>query len=163
MRDIVAALLAAMLILVSLSLATSLHWDRLRRNRRRGEMASRGQTILAEIPAETGLKFFTEDAGAFHYGDLTIRKKTIRAVQVLINGIPIASSVVPSYTGVITASLDILENRPDGLARDRWDVSIETEAETILIQCGAIRERISQELARRIFGAVKIAMESEHQ
>ena len=62
---------------------------------------------------------------------------------------------------MITAPLDVLENRPDGLARDRWDVSIETEAETILIQCGAIRERISQELARRIFGAIKIAMESE--
>ena len=161
MRDVVAAVLAVMLVIVALSLATSLHWDRLRRNRRRREVAARGQTILAEIPTETGLTFFTQDANAFHYGDRAIPKTTIRAARVLINGAPIAATVAPSYAGVSTAPLDALEDRPEGLARDRWDVSIETGGETILIPCGAIRERISQELARRVFRAVKSAIESE--
>ena len=46
------------------------------------------------------------------------------------------------------------EDRPDGIARDRWDVAIETVRGTILIECGAIRERVSQELARAVFAAV---------
>ena len=44
---------------------------------------------------------------------------------------------------------------PDGIARDRWDVAIETVQGTILVECGAVRERVSQELARKIFDAVK--------
>jgi hypothetical protein len=39
--------------------------------------------------------------------------------------------------------------------RDRWDVAIESLTETVLVECGAIRERISQELARAVFDAVR--------
>ena len=47
------------------------------------------------------------------------------------------------------------EDRPEGIARDRWDVAIETADGTALVECGAIRERVSQELARAVFDAVK--------
>ena len=47
------------------------------------------------------------------------------------------------------------EDRPEGIARDRWDVAIETVTGTTLVECGAIRERVSQELARAVFDAVK--------
>ena len=51
------------------------------------------------------------------------------------------------------------DDRPEGIARDRWDVAIETEAGMLLVECGAIRERVSQELARAIFDAVKQEIE----
>ena len=51
------------------------------------------------------------------------------------------------------------EDRPDGIARDRWDVAVETIAGTVLIECGAIRERVSQELARAVFEAVRSDVE----
>lgn len=53
-----------------------------------------------------------------------------------------------------------IEDRPDGLARDRWDVALETFGGTVLVECGAIRERVSQDLARTIFEAVKREMEA---
>src|SRR5438067_5478841 len=42
-----------------------------------------------------------------------------------------------------------------GIARDRWDVAIERADGVMLVECGAIRERVSQELARAVFDAVK--------
>jgi hypothetical protein len=53
----------------------------------------------------------------------------------------------------------VIDDRPEGIARDRWDVAIETVTGTVLVECGAIRERVSQELARAVFDAVKRAVE----
>jgi hypothetical protein len=53
----------------------------------------------------------------------------------------------------------VIDDRPEGIARDRWDVAIETLAGTTLVECGAIRERVSQELARAVFDAVKRELE----
>ena len=55
---------------------------------------------------------------------------------------------------------EVVETHLEGFARDRWDVAIDTTDTTLLIPCGAIRERISQELARRIFTAVKTVIET---
>jgi hypothetical protein len=55
------------------------------------------------------------------------------------------------------------EDRPEGIARDRWDVAIETinpQQGTILVECGAVRERVSQELARRAFDAVRTDLQN---
>jgi hypothetical protein len=38
-------------------------------------------------------------------------------------------------------------------------VAVETLAGTTLIECGAIRERVSQELARTVFDAIKADLE----
>ena len=59
-----------------------------------------------------------------------------------------------------TSSGTSFEDRPDGIARDRWDVALETVTGTVLVECGAIRERVSQELARTVFDAVKLELEA---
>jgi hypothetical protein len=55
------------------------------------------------------------------------------------------------------------DDRPEGIARDRWDVAIETVKGTVLVECGAIRERVSQELARAVFDAVKRDVERRNE
>ena len=81
------------------------------------------------------------------------------AVRVLINGSPIAAVVSPRWQSAGIGQPTAFEDRPDGIARDRWDVAIETVNGTILVECGAIRERVSQELARKIFDAVRATIQ----
>ena len=95
---------------------------------------------------------------AFYYGERSIDKDLIAAVRVLINGAPIAA-YVSRRTAAPHAAPTAFEDRPEGIARDRWDVAIEAVTGTMLVQCGAIRERVSQELARAVFDAVKRDME----
>ena len=57
---------------------------------------------------------------------------------------------------------DLIDTRPEGIARDRWDVAIETVTGTVLVECGSIRERVSQELARSVFEAVKREIEERN-
>ena len=58
------------------------------------------------------------------------------------------------YPGTDPAPDGIVE----GIARDRWDVAVETTDGLVLVECGSIRERVSQELARAIYDAVKRAI-----
>ena len=91
-------------------------------------------------------------------------------MRVLINGAPIAAWVsqrskeTPASRRAAelegdAAAAAIIDDRPEGIARDRWDVVIDTLAGTIVVECGAIRERVSQELARAVFDAVKRELE----
>jgi hypothetical protein len=162
MRDAVAALVASALIFFALSLLTSLHFYRKRqRTVREGELA-RGRTIIVELPTDPELTLFTEDADHFYYGATPIDKNEIVAVRVLINGSPIAAFVSPRWASAQHLQPTAFDDRPDGIARDRWDVAIETvnqQQATILVECGAVRERVSQELARKVFDAVKADLE----
>ena len=159
MRDFVAALVAAALIFAALSLLTTLHFYRKRhRAARDGELA-RGRTIVAELPTDPELTLFTEDTEHFYYGTTAIDKGEIMAVRVLINGSPIAAFVPPRWSSVEQRQPTAFEDRPEGIARDRWDVAIETVNGMVLVECGAVRERVSQELARNIFDAVKRDLE----
>jgi hypothetical protein len=155
MRDLIAGLVALGLLLVAASLATTLHFYRRRRQRFRDSELAQGRTIIAEIPASDDLALFAEDDTHFHYGGQAIDKDTVTAVRVLINGSPIAAAVSRRATSNHPTSVTTFEDRPEGIARDRWDVAIETTSGVILIECGAIRERVSQELARAVFDAVK--------
>jgi hypothetical protein len=160
MRDLVAAIVALLLLAAAGSLATTLHVYRRRRQRARDDERARGRSIVAELPVGDELVLFTESADRFHYGDDSIDKASIVAVRVLINGAPIASYVSRRHAaegavGPPTA----FEDRPEGIARDRWDVAIECTARTVLVECGAIRERVSQELARAIYDRVKNELE----
>jgi len=159
MRDVLAGVIAVALLLVAASLATTLQG--FRRRRRRAHEAERelGRRPIAEIPAADDLVLFTEDATCFHYGERAIEKDAIVAVRVLINGSPIAACVSRRADPRTAAAPTSFEDRPDGIARDRWDVAIETAAGTTLVECGAIRERVSQELARAVFDAVKAELE----
>ena len=165
MRDAVAALVAAALIFLALSLLTSLHFYRKRHRKAREDEVARGRTIVVELPTDPELTLFTEDAEHFYYGATPIDKNEIMAVRVLINGSPIASFVSPRWEPAQHLQATAFDDRPEGIARDRWDVAIETvnaqrpQEGTILVECGAVRERVSQELARKVFDAVKADLE----
>ena len=162
MRDAVAALIAAALIFFALSLLTSLHFYRKRHRAAREEEVARGRTIIVELPTDPELTLFTEDAEHFYYGAIPIDKNEIMAVRVLINGSPIAAFVSPRWESAQRVQPTSFEDRPEGIARDRWDVAIETanaQQGTVLVECGAVRERVSQELARKVFDAVKADLE----
>src|SRR5215203_3131111 len=160
MRDAVAALVAAALIFFALSLLTSLHFYRKRQRSLRDDELARGRTIVVELPTDPELTLVTEDAEHFYYGATAIDKDDIMAVRVLINGSPIAAFVTPRWESAQRLQPTAFEDRPEGIARDRWDVAIETATGTILVECGAVRERVSQELARKVFDAVKADMEA---
>jgi hypothetical protein len=159
MRDLFAAVAALLLLAAAASLATTLQAYRRRRLRARDSERALGRRIIAEIPAGDDLVLFSEDASRFYYGEQSIDKDLIAAVRVLINGAPIAACVSTRHPESADRQPTSFDDRPDGIARDRWDVALETVTGTILVQCGAIRERVSQELARTVFDAVKRELE----
>jgi hypothetical protein len=158
-RDLIAAIVATALFLGALSLATTLTFYRKRRRQTRDGEQARGRRIIAEIPGEDDLRLFSEDDRQFHYGDKTVDKDRIAAVRVLINGSPIAAYVAKRFATTAALQATSFEDRPEGIARDRWDVAIERPDGVLLVECGAIRERVSQELARAVFDAVKRELE----
>src|SRR5688572_28858776 len=155
MRDLIAGIVALLLLLVALSLATTLRAYRRRRQRARDSERALGRTVIAELPTADELVLVSEDDHRFYYGERTIDKDLIAAVRVLINGSPIAAYVSRRHATGVALQATRFEDHPDGIARDRWDVAVETLAGTVLIECGAIRERVSQELARPVFDAIK--------
>jgi hypothetical protein len=159
MRDLVAAVVAILLVLVALSLATTLQAYRRRRERSRDEERALGRRIVAEIPGDADLRIFSEDEVRFYYRETSIDKDLIAAVRVLINGTPIAAYESTRHSRAASRQPTSFADRPEGIARDRWDVAIETVTGTTLVECGAIRERVSQELARTVFDAVQADME----
>jgi hypothetical protein len=162
MRDLVAGVIAIALLLVAASLATTLRIFRKRRMRARAAERERGRVVIAEIPAADDLVLVSEDPDAFHYGDRVILKASIAAARVLINGAPIAAVLSTRHASAAALHPTSFEDRPEGIARDRWDVALETTAGTVLVECGAIRERVSQELARAVFEAVKRDVEARN-
>ena len=159
MRDAFAALVAVALLVVAASLGTTLQAFRRRRLRARDSERALGRAIIAEIPADDDLRLFSEDAKRFYYGDESVDKDLIVAARVLINGSPIAAYVSRRHPVDVSRQATSFEDRPEGIARDRWDVAIETANGMLLVECGAIRERVSQELARTVFDAVKEELE----
>jgi hypothetical protein len=160
MRDLVAGIIALALLVLAASLATTLTLFRHRRRRARESERSLGRTVVAEIPAGEDLMLFTEDSEAFHFGPRTIRKSSIAAARVLVNGVPIAAVISSSHPEAATRHPTTFDDHPEGIARDRWDVAIETTDGTVLVECGAIRERVSQELGRAVFDAVRRALDA---
>jgi hypothetical protein len=181
MRDVLAAVIASLLLLVAASLATTLKAFRTRRQRARDAERALGRRLIAEIPVADDLVLFSEDAKRVYYGERAIDKDLIVAVRLLIDGSPIAAYVSrradPRAAAAVASSPSRSQARkdrrpeaatgghgqpqPEGIARDRWDVAIESVTGTTLVECGAIRERVSQELARAVFEAVKAYLERQ--
>jgi hypothetical protein len=158
MRDAFAGIVAMALLVVAASLATTLTFYKRRRQRMHDAERDRGRMLVAEIPADDDLVLFSEDSTRFYFGDRSIDKDQITAVRVLINGTSIAAFM--SKRAAAHPQATAFDDRPEGIARDRWDVAIETVTGPTLIPCGAIRERVSQELARAVFEAVKRDLEA---
>ena len=159
MRDLAAGIVALLLLLIAASLATTLRAYRRRRQRARDSERALGRAVIAELPTADDLVLVSEDGQRFYYGERSIDKDLIVAVRVLINGTPIAAYVAQQRAANAPLQATSFEDRPEGIARDRWDVAVETAAGTTLIECGAIRERVSQELARAVFDAIKNDLE----
>ena len=163
MRDLIAAFVAIVLLFTAASLGTALHVYRRRRRLAHRAALADGSRVVAELPTGDHLTLFTEDGARFGYGEHAIDKAAITAVRVLINGAPIAAYVSRRSPDAPVATPPQFDDRPDGIAHDRWDVAIEATTGTTLVACGALRERISQELARNIFDAVKHELERRDQ
>ena len=162
MREFVGIIGTLFLVIVALGLATSLHWYRRHHDRLRWSARRQGQSILAEVPTDSGLALFTENIDAFYWSGHAIRKDQIKATRVLINGVPIAVSVSRRFAFEVKGPSTEFPEQPDDISRDRWDVEIETSDQTVLVECGTIREHISQDLARRVFDAVKTEIDSRN-
>lgn len=159
MRDLIAAVVAILLIIAALRLAATLQIHRRSRERARDSERALGRRIIAEIPADADLRIFSEDEMRFYYGDRSVDKDLVVAVRALINGTPIAAYESQRRPAAAATKPTTFEDRPEGIARDRWDVAIETLNGVTLVECGAIRERVSQELARSVFDTVKRDLE----
>ena len=156
-RDVFAAVIALLLLYLAIRLATTLTLYRHRRQRNRDAERALGRRVIVEIPGEDDLVLFSEDAARFYYGDRSIDKDLIQTARLLINGNVIAEASrdpdAVSHPGIV------VHDQPEGIVRDRWDVAIDAENGRLVVECGAIRERVSQELARAVFDAVKRALE----
>lgn len=161
MRDLGAIILALILLAVAFRMATSLSWHRRNYARLRQSFLDNDQLILAEIPVKGHLQFFTEDYKAFYWEERIIPKAEIRSARILINGTPMSISQSTIISGGSLDQSDISNDQDEKTYGDQWDVAIEIDSEIIVIKCGAIRERVSQELARRIFEATKKAIEAQ--
>ena len=152
-RDVFAAVIALVLLYLAIRMASTLTLYRRQRDRARDSERALGRSVIVEIPGDEDLVLFSEDAVRFYYGEQSIDKDLIESVRLMINGNTIAEA------GVHRPATVVIEDIPEGIARDRWDVAIEAVNGTTVVACGAIRERVSQELARGVFDAVKRAVE----
>ena len=98
---------------------------------------------------------FSEDAARFYYGEQSIDKDLIAAVaradqRLADRGRPCRPATAPRRRS----------RRASRIARRASPAIAGTSPSrrstgTMLVECGAIRERVSQELARAVFDAVK--------
>jgi hypothetical protein len=161
MRDVVAAVFALVLLLAAIALGGALHLYRRQRRQARVAAESEGRIVIAELPLGADLTLVSEDRQRLYYGDKPIEKARIDAARLLINGAPIATCERPGRAGPFDVPPVPIRSAEDGIPRDRWDVAVYTGDGVVLIECGAIRERVSQELARNIFDAVKRSIGEE--
>ena len=156
MRDLVAGAVALGLFLFALGLISTLRFHRRARDRERRALLEAGRRVVAEIPTPDGLALFVTDDTHFYWNERPIAKQTVRLVRILINGAPLATHAAPGHGPEDAAEIEAAAlDRPEGIARDRWDVLIGTDAGEVLVACGSVRERVSQELARAVFEAVR--------
>lgn len=160
MRDLIAGLIALALFLFALGLVSTLRHHSRSRDRERRDLLASGRIPIAEIPASDGLRLFLADDLHYYWGTATVTKSAVRLARVMINGSPLASYAARRYDSEEPGDSGSFADRPEGIAHDRWDVLIRTDAGDLLVECGSIRERVSQELARRVFDTVKADMKA---
>lgn len=157
MRDLVAIIIVLILVACALAMATSLQWYRRGHERHRRTLVADGHTIVAEVPVSDGLTFFSEDVGAFYWSERRIPKRDVRGARLLISGAPLSGIRSRRFPNPQETS-----STPDAetVERERWDVEIDLGGQTVLVECGSIRQQVSQEMARRIYESVKRMIET---
>jgi hypothetical protein len=149
-----AALLA--LLWVLFRFAMGLRYTKLSRDAQRRQLEARGQRVVAELPFDDGVCFFTEDAEAFAWWDARIEKQALAGARLVLNGAVMgearrAATALPSPTA------------PEAYAgRERWEVVLYPRgAAPFAIPCGTLREGVSREAATAVFEAVRKALAGE--
>tara|TARA_Y100000590_G_C15517046_1_gene937804 strand:+ start:500 stop:1012 length:513 start_codon:yes stop_codon:yes gene_type:complete len=158
MRDLIAIIVASILVISALTMATSLHWHHRSHERLRKSLKKQGRSILAEVPTENGLLFFSHDKDSFYWSNQCIPKHKISSVELLISGAVLAVARTNRSDFKTVTENDKDNSSPENVERERWDVKIEVDSNFILVACGSIRQQVSQELARNIFETVKASI-----
>ena len=159
MRDVVAAMVARGRFLFALGLISTLRYHQRSRDRERRSLKESGRTVVAEIPTKEGLELFVCDNAYYYWGERAVPRDDVRLVRVLINGSPLVSYTTQRHDDEDGGDSGSFADRPEGIAHDRWDVLLRSSAGDVMVECGSVRERISQELARAVFDAVRTDME----
>ncbi|HXH06421.1 MAG TPA: hypothetical protein VNI83_07495 [Vicinamibacterales bacterium] len=156
-RDLAAGLVAAALLVFALLLGATLHLHRQRRRAEERAAAAAGRRIVAEVPAGSDLVLFCEDAERFYFGAASVAKADVRAVRLVVGGAAVSEEAVPGYQPrALPASVTARGEAVPG--REHWDVVLETVSDALVVPCGALGERVSQEIACRIFERAKAAV-----
>ncbi len=161
MRDVVAGIVALGLFLFALGLISTLRYHQRSRDRERRSLLESGRQVVAEIPTKEGLELFVADDDHYYWGTHVVPRDDVRLVRVLINGSPLVSYATRRHGATDAGDSGSFADRPEGIAHDRWDVLLRTGSGDLLVECGSIRERVSQELARAVFDVVRADMERQ--
>ena len=153
-RDLAAGLVALALLVLALLLGATLHLHRQRRRAEQRAAEAAGRRIVAEVPSGADLLLFCEDDEWFYFGGTSVPKADVRAVRLVVGGAVVSEEATPGYRPrPLPPAVAVREESIPG--RERWDVVIETSAVALVIPCGALGERVSQEIACRIFDHAK--------
>jgi hypothetical protein len=149
-------LLAVLVLLVGLwavfRMAMSLRYAKLLRDEERAREESRGRLVIAEVAADSGLELFLEDDAHFHWKGRALPKSQVLGARLRLGGGLIATANRDGVT---------LPEPPPAVVeegRGRWEVVLHLQggvAESI--ECGALGEGVSRDIAGRVFEAVRRA------
>ena len=160
MRDLLAVGLVVLLVLLALSMATTLRWRYRDHARIRGRRcARRAGASSPRCRSRTAWSSSARMPERSTGRDGTIPKaRDSRAARLLISGAPLGDRPRPAAA-----------RSPKRRTGQPWprssasggDVAIDTDTGRVLVECGSIRQQVSQELARSVFDAVKRAVEAD--
>jgi hypothetical protein len=148
-----AAGIALVLFLWSLfRFAIGLRVAKLSREEERTGEERRGRRVVAEIPLDDRLVFFTEDAAGFYWGENEARKSALAGARMILNGGVLGAFARPGLALPDPPPPEEYEGR------ERWDVVLYlVDGSTRIVPCGQLREGVSREIAAAVFRAVREA------
>jgi len=115
--------------------------------------ASRGRTLVAEVPLEAGMMLVLADDEALLWGESRQPFAEIVGARLLLNGGVLMSA---SREGALLPEPDAAEEYE---GRERFEVRLYRRDGAIRdVPCGALREGVSREAATRVFEAVRGAL-----
>src|ERR1700704_4612644 len=118
MRDLVAGIVAVLLLLSAASLATTLRSYRRRRQRARDSEGALGRVVIAELPTADDLVLVSQDDQRFYYGERASDKGLCLGVRVLSNRPPRPAARSRRHAAAAPLQPTRFEDRPEGIARD---------------------------------------------
>ena len=123
-----------------------------KRSRERSRLAAEqdGRRIVAEIPLDDDVVFFSEDATGFAWGPQHAARADVIGARMLLNGGVMGTWARPG------ASLPEPPSAEEYEGRERWDVLVyERSGANRSVPCGTLREGVSREIASRVFEAIR--------